>query len=79
MKSVYHKKYFSLNDAGNDIDRMTTNVVKPIFDFWLGEGYSPREISQVMQCSINMLELESVLSIGVKEHKKDKGRHGGNR
>ena len=79
MKSVYHPRYLSLNEAGQQVDQMTMDATKKIFDFWITEGYSPREISQVMQSAIQMHELHHVLERGVKEHKKDKSLSGGNR
>jgi hypothetical protein len=72
MKSLYHPKYLSLNEAGRNVDSMTTEAVKDIFKFWLDEGYSPREISQVMQGAIQMEELVAVMETGAKEHKKGK-------
>ena len=74
MKSLYHPKYLSLNEAGRNVDQMTTNVVKEIFKFWLDEGYSPREISQVMQVAVQMEELVAVMGIASKEHKKAKAK-----
>jgi hypothetical protein len=76
MKSLYHPKYLSLNEAGQDIDHMTVAAIRDIFEFWVKEGYSPREISQVMQGAIQMEELGAVLEIASKEHKKDKTKWG---
>jgi hypothetical protein len=72
MKSLYHPKYLSLNEAGQNVDLMTTKAIKEIFAFWLAEGYSPREISQVMQSAVLMEELVAVMETGAKEHKKGK-------
>lgn len=49
------------NEAAVIIDEQTNTALKTIFDFWVKEGYGPREISHIMILTVHDLELESVL------------------
>ncbi len=60
MKTLYRDDYRPSCSA-LDLCQVTREVLKPIFDDYLSEGYSPREISQLMQSEITILELEAVL------------------
>jgi len=48
-------------EAGIIINEQTYKALKPIFNYWLEEGYGPREISHIMLLATHDLELESVL------------------
>lgn len=51
MKSLYNKDYRYTQDA-MDLDQQTFLALKNIWDKFIAMGYSPREISHVMQDSV---------------------------
>ena len=60
MKSLYNSDYRYSFEA-TDLSEKTLLAVKNIMDEFVAKGYSPREISQIMQMSIQDLEIEKVL------------------
>lgn len=60
MKSLYNED-FSLNDDGAKLDNEATAALEDVFARFVEQGYSPREISQIVGISLNVLELFHVL------------------
>lgn len=61
MKNEMFNDDNKYNEAALIIDEQTNTALKTIFDFWVKEGYGPREISHVMIATVHEIELESVL------------------
>jgi hypothetical protein len=59
MKSLYNESYKYTPDA-IELSTETFKTNCNIFQKYLRLGYSPREISQIMQSSINELELNTI-------------------
>lgn len=57
---MYDKNY-KYGLAAQVLDERTIDALKPLFDQYVEAGHSPREISQIMQSCVNMLELEAIL------------------
>ncbi len=49
------------SEAATNIDMMSCMALKPIFDFWVKEGYSPREIAYTMCQAVNDISLDILL------------------
>ncbi len=64
---LYDKNYRYTSDA-NLLDETVREVLEKTFNEYLETGYSPREISQIMQAAIGTLELVTVLGIPYKNH-----------
>lgn len=47
--------------AATDLDQRIALLIRPIFKQYLGAGYRAREVAQVVQSSIELLMLESLL------------------
>jgi len=77
MKSLYHKEYYSYLPRANELDMEVTAILRPIFEKLMGEGYSPREISQVMGTTVAMIECEILLDRGSKIHKAKRKKKDG--
>ena len=60
MKSLFDEKNLYTEDAG-DLDRMASNAIRPIFEAYLKEGYSPREISYVIKYATMDIEAMEIL------------------
>ena len=80
-------KYLSLYDEhcrytfdASLLDGLTQQILKKTFDDYLYAGYSPREISQIIQAAVSMLELDTILEIQLPIEKmmkkKAEGRDG---
>lgn len=78
MKSLYDKNWRYTKD-GDSLDRVTNNVLAPIFREWVEQGYSPREISHLMQQIVTDIECETILSKPVTYTRQEvvKAREGG--
>jgi hypothetical protein len=61
MKKEMYNDDNRYNEDALIIDEQTNTALKTIFDFWIKEGYGPREISHVMMETVHEIELESVL------------------
>ena len=59
MKSLYNESY-GYNPDAIELSSETFRANCNIFQKYLRLGYSPREISQIMQSSINELELNTI-------------------
>lgn len=57
-------------EAAAMVDEQTYKALKPIFDFWIKEGYKVREISHLMSLSIFDIEMETILFSDNKKAKK---------
>jgi hypothetical protein len=53
-------------EAASIIDRQAYDALRPIFEFWVKEGYSRRDIYTVMNGAANELMLWSVLDVAPK-------------
>lgn len=60
MKSVYDENDRYGVDA-NRLDQATHQLLKPLFEEWVKNGFSVRQISHVMQGSVIDLELTHML------------------
>lgn len=61
MKSLYDKNYRYTTD-GTYLDQETIIALGDLFARYVKKGYSPREISHVIQSAIEFMECEFVLS-----------------
>jgi hypothetical protein len=59
MKSLYTESY-GYNPDAIELSTETFKTNSNIFQKYLRLGYSPREISQIMQSSISELELNTI-------------------
>ncbi len=57
---LYDENYRYTFDASL-LDEIVQKLLKKTFDEYIETGYSPREISQIMQAAVNSLELDVVL------------------
>ena len=59
MNSLYdNENNYRINESGTQLDDNTRKLVEALFDEWVHvRGFSPREVSQIMQGSIHELEL----------------------
>lgn len=62
IKSLYDDKARYTSQA-SDLDAETYHALLSIFNKWIKEGYSPREISHLMQATVIDVECSTVLSI----------------
>jgi hypothetical protein len=61
MVSLYNEDH-TISEIGNQLDVETHTAVSELFDRWIQTyGYSPREVSQIMQSTIHELELTTVI------------------
>jgi len=62
MNSLYdNENNYRINESGTQLDDNTRKLVEALFDEWVHvRGFSPREVSQIMQGSIHELELTTV-------------------
>jgi hypothetical protein len=63
-KSLYDSNH-RYTPEGSSLDMATTRAVETIFNDYVKKGFSPREISHVMEAVVRDLELEAIL-LGVK-------------
>ncbi len=70
MKTLYTSEYRYTIQA-NELDDLTHSALRGIFQEFLNQGYSPREISQVMHAAVNDFEVVSVLGKGSKRRSED--------
>ena len=64
---LYDENYRYTSDA-NLLDETVREVLEKTFNEYLETGYSPREISQIMQAAVETLELVTILGIQYKNH-----------
>ena len=62
MPSLYTEDFYSYTDDARTIDRQAAAMAKKIVKQWADVGYSPREISQVIQTAVQMEECEYCLT-----------------
>jgi hypothetical protein len=60
MNSLYDKNWRYTIDADR-LDRAVNAAIQPIFQEFLKEGFSPREISHLIQQVVTDIECESIL------------------
>ena len=70
MKKVMFNDDDRYGEAATIIDEQTNAALKTIFEFWLKEGYGPRDISHIMLLAVHDLELESVLFYDKEKEEK---------
>ena len=61
MQSLFREEDWRLTVAGEDLDRVTNQAVRHIFQQYLNDGYNAREIAHIMFGAITDLELCAVL------------------
>lgn len=61
MKSLYDNN-FRYTPEADEIATNAFDLLKPLFDKWVNLGYSPREISHLVQGQAFEFELEAVLT-----------------
>ena len=61
MPSLFHPEYYSYTNDARSIDKQASAFAKRIIEEWTDAGYSPREISQVIQSAVQMEEAEFCL------------------
>jgi len=62
MKSLFRENHTYTEDAGA-VEDMISSQVNETFRTFIELGYSPREISHVMQSLIGVMESEQVLNM----------------
>lgn len=79
MPSLYHPEYYSYTNDARSIDKQASAFAKRIIEEWTDAGYSPREISQVIQSAVQMKEAEFCMTNTAKvraaERKKKDGEN----
>jgi hypothetical protein len=62
MNSLYNNEdNYKINEDGTHLDCDTRKLIEALFDEWVHvRGFSPREVSQIMQGTIQELELTTV-------------------
>lgn len=70
-KSLYDKN-FRYTQAASDLDINVGKVLKPYFEHYFQEGYSPREIASILHATINDFELMMVLGFSMKKDINEK-------
>jgi len=70
MKKVMFNDDGRYGEAARIIDEQTNTALRIIFEFWVKEGYGPRDISHVMLLAVHDLELESVLFYDKEKEEK---------
>lgn len=63
-KSLYNEDHRYTPDA-DELDALTIQALRDIFNRYADKGFSPREISHIMKTAVGDLELDRVLQ-GVK-------------
>jgi hypothetical protein len=71
MKSLYDHNHRYTPEA-DALSNETHLALQGIFDRYIAQGYSPREISHIMQADVWELELSAVLGFGVIPPKEGK-------
>lgn len=61
MKRLFDENNDTWTSAASKLDREACNVLKPIFEKWIADGYAPREIAHVVQGAATELELQAVM------------------
>lgn len=61
MKTLFDNNFRYTNDALT-LEDIVTSHLKHVFKKHVEEGFSPREISLIMQSAIAMLEMEAVMN-----------------
>lgn len=79
MSSLYHPVYYSYTNDAQSIDKQASAMAKRIIEEWTDAGYSPREISQIIQSAVQMEEAEFCMTNTGKvlkaERKKKDGQN----
>lgn len=65
-KSLFND-YLAKNEVGKEISKRTCKFAIKLFNEFLEEGYSPREISHIICAEIHGLETEFVLQYSMKK------------
>jgi hypothetical protein len=67
MKNIFRddERY---SDVANTLDEETHALLKPLFQRYVSEGYSPRQISHLMHLTVLDLETTSVLELVTPKH-----------
>ncbi|RKX63746.1 MAG: hypothetical protein DRP42_07280 [Tenericutes bacterium] len=60
MKQLYGKKGEYTQEA-RDLHKEADDLIRPLFDKCVADGYSPRDVSHLIKAAIGDIELETVL------------------
>ncbi len=62
MRSLYDENG-RYTDAASHLEASAENGLRVIFDKYVRDGFSPREISHVLQAGVTMLELMAIIDM----------------
>lgn len=74
MKSMYHEKYYSYLPSAVALDTEVSDILLPVFEKYIDKGYSPREISQVIQVAVGVVECDIIIGL-TKNKNENKKKH----
>lgn len=60
-KSLYNSTNWRYTHDGEELDKLAYYAISKIFQQFLDKGYSPREISHIIQANVSEIELEEVI------------------
>jgi hypothetical protein len=66
MKSLFNDSFETYTKDALQIAKETQDVIRPIFEKWVSEGYKHRELEYIMSDEIAMLGAEFRLTMGFK-------------
>jgi len=58
---MFHKEYYSYLPVADNLDDEATKAILPVFEKYVDKGYSPREVSQIIQIAVGMIECQVIL------------------
>jgi len=73
MKSLFDEKEYYYSPKANELERRTVEFAEQEFGELMAEGYSPREISHILQGAIQLTELISIMDAR-RKHDKEHGK-----
>jgi len=78
MPKLFDENFKYTKEAGI-IDHEMTQRLEPIFKKYVEGGYSPRELGHIAQSVVNILELESIMTLDSARLKEKEKENGDNR
>ena len=75
MKRLYNEETDNYTHEANELSHQAAEILKPLLKKWSEEGYSIRDISNIIRAEVSMLECETVLWENNKKVKKDANVH----
>lgn len=71
-KKLYDGETWRWTDEARSLAHEIHQAIQPIFDRYVSEGYSPREIAHVIGATANEQELSTVINKGIEVSKQKK-------